>query len=167
MNKGKESHSSFENWPRALGRSLRQAHTEPDWTGPARVQCMWFNWRRRTSVALERALSCTVSRARSRDGTGLEELDTAVRAGLPRAGMPQEQYPRDFVVAPRRGILTEPASQHQNRRTGFARAERTSLPNAPPSIVVFERTPNPDHPRAPTCTHSATKARVAQWMRKS
>ena len=80
-------------------RSLRQAHTEPDWTGPARVQCMWFNWRRRTSVVHERALSCSVSQARSHDRTGLEELNTAVRGALPRATYVQDAHSNDFVVA--------------------------------------------------------------------
>ena len=108
--KQNESRSSFEHWPEALEPSNWHAQGPPGSSEIEWAQCMWFVWRGRTSFAKERALSCTTSRARNRDDLGLKELSTAVRAGLPRAVMLQEQYPNDFVAECGRQLLVEPAS---------------------------------------------------------
>ena len=108
--KQSESHSSFEHWPEPLEPSNWYAQGPPGSIEIKWVQCMWFVWRGRTSVAKERALSCTASHARTRDDRGLKELSMDVRTGLLRAKMVQDAHRSDFVVASTRGVCTELAS---------------------------------------------------------
>ena len=105
-----ESRASFEHGPERLEPHYGPAQAQPESIGRVVVHCTWLDSRGWTSVARERALSCSASRARFREATGLEELSTAVRAGLLPAVMVQDQYPRDFVVAWRRQLLRGPAS---------------------------------------------------------